>query len=244
MQQLRARFTYANVISTLALFIALGGATAFAATQLPKNSVGSPQIKKNAVNTGDIARNAVRVGKLAPEAAKAGKIAKNAITTNRLRDNAVTGAKVNEATLGKVPSAAAADGAATANLAVDSQRLGGLSSTQVIDASKSRCPTGTTLIGGACFETALRGPATYGTALQTCGKAGRFMPTYSQAYTYQWQTNATLPPNKEWRGEYHPKEDGTVRAFAGVVAQNGSASGGIHAITESFHYRCVVFPTG
>lgn len=243
MQQLRARLTYANVISTLALFIALGGATAFAATQLPKNSVGSPQIKKNAVKTGDIARNAVRVGKLAPEAVKAGKVAKNAITTNRLRGDAVTGAKVNEATLGKVPSAAAADGAATADLAVDSQHLGGLNSTQVIDASKSRCPEGTTLIGGICFETSLRGPAIYGTAVRACGEAGRFMPTYSQAYTYQWLTNETLPPNKEWLGEYHPKEDGTSRAFARVVAQNGSSSGGIYPISESFHYRCVVFPT-
>lgn len=99
MKQLRARLTYANVISTLALFIALGGATAFAATQLPKNSVGSPQIKKNAVKTGDIAPNAVRVGKLAPEAAKAGKIAKNAITTDRIRANAVTGSKVKDGSL-------------------------------------------------------------------------------------------------------------------------------------------------
>jgi len=45
---LRGRLTYANVIATLALFIALGGG-AYAATQLPKNSVGPRQIKKGAV---------------------------------------------------------------------------------------------------------------------------------------------------------------------------------------------------
>lgn len=46
---LRPRLTFANVISCLALFVALGSG-AYAATQLPKNSVGPKQIKKNAVN--------------------------------------------------------------------------------------------------------------------------------------------------------------------------------------------------
>lgn len=236
MQQIRARLTYANVMSTLAVFLVLAGGTAFAASNLPKNSVGTRELKPNAVKTRILAR----------EAAKTGKIAKNAISTNRLRDNAVTGAKVNEATLGQVPSAAVAGSAGLANLAslaVDSQRLGGLTSGQIIDSSKPQCPSGTALVGGICFETSLRGPANYGAALRTCSEAGRFMPSYAQAYTYQWQTNATLPANQEWRGEYHPKDDGTSRAFAGVVARNGSSSGGLYSITDSFHYRCVVFPT-
>lgn len=45
---LRKRLTYANVVATLALFLALGG-TSYAVTALPKNSVGTQQIKKNAV---------------------------------------------------------------------------------------------------------------------------------------------------------------------------------------------------
>jgi hypothetical protein len=48
-KRLRPRFTYANVIATLALFLALGGATAYAASTLGKNSVGSKQLKRNAV---------------------------------------------------------------------------------------------------------------------------------------------------------------------------------------------------
>ena len=103
--KLRGRLTYSNVMSTIAVFMVLGGGAAVAANQLPKNSVGSPQIRKNAVKTGDIARNAVRVGKIDKEAVKAGKLAKNAVPTNRLRDNAVTGDKVNESTLSIVPSA-------------------------------------------------------------------------------------------------------------------------------------------
>jgi hypothetical protein len=45
---MRPRLTYANVVATIALFIALGGAS-YAAIKLPKNSIGAKQIKKNAV---------------------------------------------------------------------------------------------------------------------------------------------------------------------------------------------------
>jgi len=51
--------SYANVVATLALFVALGG-SAYAVRQLPKNSVGSRQIKPRAVRAGDLGRNAVR----------------------------------------------------------------------------------------------------------------------------------------------------------------------------------------
>jgi hypothetical protein len=44
----RPRLTYSGVVATLALFLALGGGV-YAATQLPKNSVGRKQLRKNAV---------------------------------------------------------------------------------------------------------------------------------------------------------------------------------------------------
>jgi hypothetical protein len=53
-KQIRKRFTYANVMSSLAVFLVLGGATALAATQLPKNSVGPKQITKNAINSAKV----------------------------------------------------------------------------------------------------------------------------------------------------------------------------------------------
>lgn len=41
--------TYANVVSTVALVLAVSGGAAFAATALPRDSVGTPQLKDNAV---------------------------------------------------------------------------------------------------------------------------------------------------------------------------------------------------
>jgi hypothetical protein len=58
------RLSYSNVVATIALFIALGGAT-YAAVHLPKNSVGSKQIKKKAVKTSDLAADAVTSPKVA-----------------------------------------------------------------------------------------------------------------------------------------------------------------------------------
>jgi hypothetical protein len=93
-KQIRKRLTYANVMSSLAVFLVLGGGAAVAATNLPANSVGPRQLQPRAVKTGFIDRNAVRVGKIAPEAVRAGKLAQNAVPTNRLRNNAVATAKI------------------------------------------------------------------------------------------------------------------------------------------------------
>jgi len=61
------RLTYANVMSTLAVFLVLGGATAFAAG-LGKNSVGPKQLKRNAVTSSKIKNGAVTEGKIAASA--------------------------------------------------------------------------------------------------------------------------------------------------------------------------------
>jgi hypothetical protein len=64
---LRPRLSYANVISSLALFVALGG-TGYAVTQLPRNSVGARQLKANAVTSAKIRPRAVQRSDLAPAA--------------------------------------------------------------------------------------------------------------------------------------------------------------------------------
>jgi hypothetical protein len=88
LKQIRSRLTYANVMSSIAVFLVLGGATAFAASHLARNSVGSAQLKRNAVT--------------------AAKIKRNAVTAAKIKNGTITGAKVNTSTLGTVPSATTA----------------------------------------------------------------------------------------------------------------------------------------
>jgi hypothetical protein len=54
MKRLKSHLSYANVISTLCLFLLVAGGTAFAATQLTKNSVGAKQLKRNAVTSAKV----------------------------------------------------------------------------------------------------------------------------------------------------------------------------------------------
>jgi hypothetical protein len=61
---LRARITYANVVATLALFIALGG-TSMAAIQLGKNTVKAKQIAPGAVGTSEVKNGSLKAGDLA-----------------------------------------------------------------------------------------------------------------------------------------------------------------------------------
>jgi hypothetical protein len=75
LKQLRERLTYANVMSTIAVFLVLGGGAAFAAGQLAKNSVGSKQLKNNAVTTAKIKKGAVTGAKVKPGSLKASNFA-------------------------------------------------------------------------------------------------------------------------------------------------------------------------
>jgi hypothetical protein len=75
---IRSRLSFANVISLLALFVALGGTT-YAAATLSKNSVGAKQIKKDAVRASEVKSRAVgtsevRDGALLAQDFKAGQL--------------------------------------------------------------------------------------------------------------------------------------------------------------------------
>jgi hypothetical protein len=155
MQGTRNHLSFANVISVIALFVALGGAS-YAAVNLPKNSVGAKQIKKRAVRGKHINKNAVTASKLQRNSISSPKIADgsvlsadladNSIGADDLADNSVGSGEVINGSLGQsdfAPGAtlpphitvqfeqAAADLANGAELSLDAQ-----------------CPAGQTAIGG------------------------------------------------------------------------------------------------
>lgn len=138
--------SHTTVIAYLALFVALGG-SAYAATQLPKNSVGSKQIKPNAVT--------------------AAKIKSGAVTGAKIGADSVTGANIDESTLGRVPSAAAAEKATEAGraatatqatnadnaaTAADAKALGGIPSSGFLRTNAVQFHTGAL---NACFKQTL-----------------------------------------------------------------------------------------
>jgi len=102
-KHIRKRLTFANVMSSIAVFLVLGGGAAYAAKK-----IGSSEIKGNSITTG--------------------KIKKEAITTSKIKKDAVTGAKVKESTLGQVPSALNATNATNAG---NANTVGGESVTKI-----------------------------------------------------------------------------------------------------------------
>ena len=150
----RPRFTYANVVATIALFAALGGVS-YAATTLPKGSVGTDQIQAEAVRTGKVADDAVTAVKLAQgvreRLAPAGGTTPAPTSTPanvkhaETADRAVTAATATTAT--KADSATDADSAdtagsadtaktaAVADTAKDAEALGGQPAGQYLTAN-------------------------------------------------------------------------------------------------------------
>jgi hypothetical protein len=81
MRRLRGKLTYANVIATLALFMAMSGGVVWAA-----HKIGANQLKSNSVGTAKLKKNAVT----------AKKIKKNAVTKEKIADGSVTNSKIDE----------------------------------------------------------------------------------------------------------------------------------------------------
>jgi hypothetical protein len=193
---MRPRLTYANVMATIAVFIALGGAS-YAAMKLPKNTVGSKQLKKEAV------------------------------TANKVKKETLTGKQINLAKLGTVPSAA------------NAQTLGGLSADQIAQ-SKLRCPAGTTLASGVCFESATRPEASFIEALETCASIDRSLPSPGPLASYLF----AHPPQKteaNWAGSFFIT--GEFRGLRVGAQPNGELDIGDGPISGKSSYRCATSPT-
>ncbi len=89
MAWIRKHLTYANVMSSLAVFLVLGGGVAYAAKKIGTNqlrgaSVTTAKIKKYAVTTSKIRKHAIGSGRIAPAAVTNGKLANGSVTPEKL----------------------------------------------------------------------------------------------------------------------------------------------------------------
>lgn len=90
MGRLRRRLTYANVVSTIALVLAVGGGAVYAASK-----IGAQGIRKNAIHSFHIKNKQV----------KRQDIAGGSINGHKVSNGSLTGKDIQEATLGLVPTA-------------------------------------------------------------------------------------------------------------------------------------------
>ncbi len=117
MINIQKHLTYANITATLALFIALGMGSAYAAQQLAPKSVGAKQLRPGAVTADKLRKKSVTAPKIEGLAIKQGKIASGAVTTEKIADGAITAQKLPANVIG---SEKIADGSVTGEKVVES----------------------------------------------------------------------------------------------------------------------------
>ena len=93
MKSFKRHLTVANVLSCIALFVALS-ATAVAATKLSTGQVKAVNIANEAVTAPKIKKLAVTNSKLGKESVTSGKIKKQSVTATQLGPESVTGGKL------------------------------------------------------------------------------------------------------------------------------------------------------
>jgi len=225
--RIRKQLTYANLMATVAVFIALGGA-GYAASKLPKNSVGSRQIKVGAV------------------------------TAAKIKQGAIGRAQIDLGALGTVPTSANADHATAADSATrateasiaakatSAERLGGFSAQQIIAAARPSCPADTIETAGLCFEAQERpSEQTWTGALKTCAADGRFLASISElaAFLVQVDPPEELGDHDEWVSDLWHTESGQVWTYTFDIKPGGDPSFEIRPIDAgSKPYRCVTAP--
>ncbi len=80
---MREKLTYANVVATLALFLALSGGAVYAASKIHSNDIA-----KKAVKSRNIAKGAVKRTKIANGAVNSAKVADGSLTSSDLTEGA------------------------------------------------------------------------------------------------------------------------------------------------------------
>src|SRR3954462_3387464 len=148
----RPRISYANVVATLALVLAVGG-TSYAAglisgKSLKNRSVAGKKLKKNTVTGTEV--NESKLGKVASAA--------HADSASQA-DNAAT-----------------ADTAAGSTTSANASKLGGATP----ESYRVACPGGLIRVLDECFEPNQRAAKTFPLATKECGALGRRVPTFGE----------------------------------------------------------------
>ena len=210
---IRSRLTYANVMATLAFFVAIGGTT-IAATRIDGGTIEKGTVKGKALKNGTI-------------------------KAKKLRSDTLTGAQIREETLAAVPRATAADSAGSAQSAQSAATLGGRTAAQLTD----DCPPSTSVYAGVCIETAARTAARWPDAAEICGDAGGRLPGLEELEGFRSEPGITLAASGEHTSSYldvNYIDAGGENTVA--IRDNGALASG-YDYGESFaSYRCV-FPS-
>ena len=134
MHQIRRHLTYANIVATIALLLALGG-TAWAVT------VTGADVKDRSLTGADISSSAIATRHLAPNAITSVKIGSGAVTSADIANSTITSSDLNAALSAQIINRAV----------VHVTTTGSIPAGQVVTSTPS-CGSGDVVGGGATFD--------------------------------------------------------------------------------------------
>lgn len=258
--RLLRHLSFSNVIATLALFLALGGA-AYAGTK---------------INGSSIKNGSIGGGKLKNETITANKIKKGTITGTQIAPGSITSSSINESTLGTVPSAQNANTAGTATTANSAKSAETATEAKHAETADSAthadtadhvshadtathadtaggaetlngetaeeltlsCKAGTKFYGGMCWDQTTQPAKLWIVAVAECGKAGGRLPTLEELIAY------VLQPGEQVEGQTWSADVDSVGAGEKVVVfttDENDRSTEDSDLAIQLGYRCV-FP--
>ncbi len=230
--RLRRHLSYANVMATIAVFVAFGGVSYAAATisgnKLIKGSVG------------------------------AGKLKNGTLTSNQVKANSLTGSVIDESTLTIVPSAqnataattagsantaksaataGSADSAKTANTAEHAISADNADTVEGVSAEQLRvtCPADTELFGGMCWDEDARPIKGWIAASKDCAAAGGRLPSLSELIAY------VLQPNQQVSGHNWTEDISGVDPDGEVLFTHDETSTSFAKAGSTLGYRCLFY---
>ena len=186
-QRIVSRLTYANIMSTLAVFLVVCGGTAYAAntvfsTDIVNGEVKNPDLATDSVSSAKIAADGVSVTDLRDDAVTSAKIltggvdnvdlASDSVTAAKVAPDSLTGAQILENSLTKVPDTDKVDGLHAHQL---SRVASGSTELGYVENGRTTLASATMTVPRKGFVT-LIGVATvdYGTCAEFCTTHVRF----------------------------------------------------------------------
>lgn len=153
MKQLRKHLSFANVLSCIALFLALGGAAYAAKTaskvktkNLANGAVTTPKIRNGAVTTKKLRNGGVTGQKIAPATIGSSQLANGSVRSGQLGGGVVTEAKIKNGAVSSSKLAPNFLGQLVRNVSYHSAESG--TNTEQTKSVTAMCPSGKEAIGG------------------------------------------------------------------------------------------------
>jgi hypothetical protein len=235
--RLRRHLSYANVMASVAVFVALGGIS-YAAT-----SINGNKLIKGTVGAGKLKSGTLTSTQVKPDSLTGAVIDESSLSTVPAATTATTATKATTAGSAETAQSAttanhalSADTATTATSAVSAQNaetVDGLTSQDL----QVTCPAATELFGGMCWDDSARPIKNWVAASKDCGDSGGRLPSLSElvAYTLREGTQVT---GEHWTGE-----------VAGLAAANEevaftrteAVSSTTGSLMTSLGYRCLFY---